>query len=221
MMSFRGSLTNFRRYLVSWVISRLFGRCDIPSLRALNVVLGALVAPLCFVILGKLPIHQTLHGDKSSKIGASNPASGVHPYAKLLTSLNVSLFPPLFFFTALYYTDVASTVAVLLSFWAYVSSRETRHSSILLSVAAIVTGLVSLFFRQTNIFWVAVFPAGLSIIDVLHTSRVSEAKGITKIGTESRTFTFIIRSSWENSTVYDVPVQDANAEGCIFHIFVC
>ncbi|KAL1612252.1 glucosyltransferase [Paraconiothyrium brasiliense] len=81
-------------------------------------------------------------------------------------ALNTSLFPPLFFFSGLYYTDVLSTLVVLAAYFTYLSQRGSTNY-LISSWLTINVGVIALLFRQTNIFWVAVFPAGLAIFDTL------------------------------------------------------
>ena len=96
-----------------------------------------------------------------------------HTLLAVISSLTLSLFPLLFFFNFLYYTDVGSTLTVLLG---YLMSRQDRH--LLASLVSHVTcgchgnaynfqslGL-SIFFRQTNIVW-AVFVGGASLLRYL------------------------------------------------------
>lgn len=66
----------------------------------------------------------------------------------------ISLLPPLYFFGFLYYTDVGSLVMVLSSLLA---AKKRRH------LVAGVLGGFSLFFRQTNIVWLA-FITSISIV---------------------------------------------------------
>lgn len=63
----------------------------------------------------------------------------------VLSALNLAMFPVLYFFTFLYYTDCGSTFFVLLMYYLHL-----RHSFL----RAAVAGAISLFFRQTNIVWV-------------------------------------------------------------------
>lgn len=64
-----------------------------------------------------------------------------------LESLTISLLPPMFFFTFLYYTDILSITFVLaMTFFAL----KNHHFS------ASFFGLCSVLMRQTNIVWVAV-----------------------------------------------------------------
>lgn len=93
------------------------------------------------------------------------------------TVLNICLFPPLFFFSALYYTDI---LALLVVAEAYIwdikrssGSAKKTWSSALLGHASLRTagflvfGLAALAFRQTNIFWVSVFLGGLQVVRTL------------------------------------------------------
>lgn len=75
----------------------------------------------------------------------------------MATALTVSLFPILYFFTFLYYTDSGSTFFVLLAYLLH------QHGLHLTSAGA---GGASILFRQTNVIWVA-FLAGLSCIEIL------------------------------------------------------
>lgn len=72
----------------------------------------------------------------------------------------------MFFFSGLYYTDVLSTLIVLAAYFTYLSQRRTQDY-LLSSLTAVNIGVLALLFRQTNIFWVAVFPAGLAVVDTL------------------------------------------------------
>ncbi|TDH65270.1 hypothetical protein CCR75_000261 [Bremia lactucae] len=77
----------------------------------------------------------------------------------LLHALRITMFPPLFFFTFLYYTDGGSTFFVLLMLFLaervdllqYPPARGTQ------------SGGVAVLFRQTNIVWVG-FVAGTVVV---------------------------------------------------------
>ena len=92
---------------------------------------------------------------------------GQTPFTTALTAFNIASFPPLFFFGALYYTDIMSTAAVLISYHAFLKTAAQSQRSLSDDLIAVLSGIVALFFRQTNIFWVAVFPAGLTVVQVL------------------------------------------------------
>ncbi|KAM4037527.1 dol-P-Glc:Glc(2)Man(9)GlcNAc(2)-PP-Dol alpha-1,2-glucosyltransferase isoform 1-T2 [Anomaloglossus baeobatrachus] len=69
---------------------------------------------------------------------------------RILCTLTLYLFPTLFFFTFLYYTDPGSTFFVLFT---YIMCLYGNHKS------ASLLGFCALCFRQTNIIWI-VFCAG-------------------------------------------------------------
>ncbi|KAL8771058.1 MAG: hypothetical protein Q9209_003477 [Squamulea sp. 1 TL-2023] len=73
-------------------------------------------------------------------------------------TLNICLFPPLFFFFALYYTDVWSAFLVLVTIEFHLKKAMK---------SMIVAGIAALFFRQTNIFWVSIYLGGLQVVRTL------------------------------------------------------
>ncbi|CAL1294628.1 unnamed protein product [Larinioides sclopetarius] len=70
------------------------------------------------------------------------------PRILLLSSFNITIFPLLYFFNFLYYTDCGSTFFVLLMYYWHL--RKFYFS-------ASFAGAVSLLFRQTNIVWMFYF----------------------------------------------------------------
>ena len=74
-----------------------------------------------------------------------------------VTSLVVSAFPVLYFFTFLYYTDMASTMFVLLTYYCALSQQHYRSS---------VAGLAAILCRQTNIIWVGFSAAVVALVEV-------------------------------------------------------
>lgn len=81
-------------------------------------------------------------------------------------ALCVFAFPLVFFFSGLYYTDVFSALTVMCTyaFWQSSVPHERGLKKLLLQVLVLLSGLVSLASRQTNIFWVAIFLGGLQAI---------------------------------------------------------
>lgn len=127
---------------------------------------------------------------------------GQTPFSTALTTFNIASFPPLFFFGALYYTDVMSTAAVLISYHAFLQTSAKVERSIGDEIVAILSGIVALFFRQTNIFWVAVFPAGLTVVKVLQESgRMSGAA-------YRKGHMAVLQESWSESVIRDLPLRD-------------
>lgn len=127
-------------YLISWLIYQVTGRCSITDLRALNVVT---------IVLGYLLTYGIVQKQKSTR---------------RLTAANIWLFPPLFFFSALYYTDVQSAFWTILAYRSYQRYEQRDFASWGDAIFQVILGIIALFFRQTNIFWVAIFPAGLALI---------------------------------------------------------
>ncbi|KAI9819312.1 MAG: glucosyltransferase [Thelocarpon impressellum] len=82
-------------------------------------------------------------------------------------------------------------------------------SSYLKDFALVISGLVALSFRQTNIFWVAAFLGGLELVRTLK----SRPNGATMPrGWGSSSYQDIITHTWTGSGVYDPTVDDAELE---------
>lgn len=112
--------------------------------------------------------------------------------------LNICLFPPLFFFYGLYYTDVWSALSVLIAFQFH--QRRWRK-------AMVVAAIASLAFRQTNIFWVSIFLGGMEVIRRIERGR---------LGIEfpaQPTVVDVVTGSWQHSRVYDPLISQASFEG--------
>jgi alpha-1,2-glucosyltransferase len=86
------------------------------------------------------------------------------------TAVNICLFPPLFFFSALYYTDIASLLFVLLSYNAVLLTYKRQGQNIDLALLQLFYGVGALLLRQTNVFWVAIFPAGIAALKMYERS---------------------------------------------------
>jgi alpha-1,2-glucosyltransferase len=83
------------------------------------------------------------------------------------TGFNVALFPVIFFFSALYYTDVVSTLVVLLCYRNHLLRLGPRPPSLFNDFWTVLLGVAALFMRQTNVFWVVVYMGGLEVFHVL------------------------------------------------------
>ena len=139
-----GSLTR-SRYLVSWAVFQLTGQCDVSSLRSLNAGAICLVCVLAYDILRNVR--------RSSAKAIRQSEDWRVTLLDAHSAFNISLFPPLFFFSALYYTDVVSTLCVLQSYNVSLQSRIPTVSSTASALQALAVGTAALCFRQTNIFW--------------------------------------------------------------------
>lgn len=78
----------------------------------------------------------------------------------------LTTFPLLFFFTFLYYTDVGSTFFVLFSYYFTLTNAH---------VLSAFTGVLAVFFRQTNIVWVG-FNMATGILIYLRRKRLIQEK---------------------------------------------
>lgn len=126
--------------------------------------------------------------------------------------MNVSLFPVLFFFSALYYTDVGATICVLVCYLQYLkrgdpSSGNLPQSPLVKDLALVQSGLVALLSRQTNVFWVTAFLGGLEVVRTLK----SKQRSVDVM--RSSTFYDVCVRSWSNSEIYDPPAGEAYVEG--------
>jgi alpha-1,2-glucosyltransferase len=183
--------------------------CDTNALRLLNVLALSLICPLSFGILRTIRSKSPISREMPTRVKADTGSPKENDPTVILdayTALNIALFPPLFFFSALFYTDVMSTLVVLLGYSAFVK-QNTIHSGLSEMSNAVILGVAALLFRQTNIFWVAVFPAGLAIIDAL------KADALPPKSPKGRAFGDIIQDSWDNGAVHDCSVQDAELQG--------
>ena len=114
------------------------------------------------------------------------------------TTVNILLFPPLFFFYGLYYTDVLSVLSVLLTYYFQSLNRQNW---------VVVSGLVSLLFRQTNVFWVGIY------LGALHLQRVLP-RGRPSIEFPSRpSILDVVDGSWRHASIFDPLVGEAFFEG--------
>ena len=172
--------------------------CSIFVLRLLNVAGILLLAE----VLGKA------YKARTPTTSSTGPSVFQH------SVLNMILFPALFFLSALYYTDIWSTLFVILSYVQFVETSQEAPPAFGRFLKLLVLGLASLGFRQTNIFWVAVFPAGVTIvqhIDKGHEAvRNSMHRGVEGFGD---TLYSVAKTSWKMEVVYDPTVQDASLSG--------
>ncbi|KAH8691341.1 putative glucosyltransferase [Talaromyces proteolyticus] len=128
------------------------------------------------------------------------------------TVLNICLFPPLFFFSGLYYTDVLALLVVVEAYiWDIKRSdvngpNKTTVGALRAQISFqnlvfLVLGLVALIFRQTNIFWVSVFMGGLQVVRTIRQN--TKPCAATKIP-------FELLSKGFQGELYDPLVEEAS-----------
>ncbi|KZC14819.1 PREDICTED: putative Dol-P-Glc:Glc(2)Man(9)GlcNAc(2)-PP-Dol alpha-1,2-glucosyltransferase [Dufourea novaeangliae] len=119
-------------YLLTTLVLSPLNLCNLFYMRCINL-LGTIVNfYLAYNIIKQISIkYQTQRWNN---------------WMKLTVASNIMLFPPLFFWHFLYYTDIVSVNAVLLMFLLHLRRK--------FEMAAFI-GLLSILIRQTNIIWVA------------------------------------------------------------------
>ncbi|KAF9693677.1 hypothetical protein EKO04_008167 [Ascochyta lentis] len=197
-------------YLVAKLFQPIFG-CSTKVLRYQNVLAIILVFHTVLHILRLVreqvdpqwPTKDSIEvtNEEKTKRDPRVNLDGKTPVSNALSAVNISLLPPLFFFAALYYTDVMSTAAVLLSYQVFLH-KKSPTGDIRNDLFTVLIGIVALFFRQTNIFWVAVFPAGLTVVQVLEKNESWKQM-------KERNPATIVQECWKTNTVYDSPVYHA------------
>ncbi|KAI1660663.1 glycosyltransferase family 59 protein [Daldinia decipiens] len=148
-------------YILTILETRLSGlACSVYSLREFNVKI------ISYLIIAVVASRAQLR-----QLGtASNaPTSNLYSVDSFWTGINVTLFPVLFFFSGLYYTDVLSTFVVLLAYINHLGRMYSDNPSTASNVRTIFLGLLALSVRQTNIFWVVVYMGGLEIVHAIKT----------------------------------------------------
>lgn len=190
------------RYLASLLIEVIAG-CETSVLRALNSGAICIICLVAYQILRSVRTSPSLPiRDKDAQANSGNDWSSL---LDAHSALNISLFPPLFFFSALYYTDVMSTLVVMLSYYVFVSEKNAPRK-LAGGLTTIVIGVAALSFRQTNVVWVAAFPAGLAVTEALKKDQDPRTP-VAKTMRES------VRSAWSRGQIHDSFIQDAELEG--------
>lgn len=165
-------------YLVSVALETVWSGvqdgCNIWALRGANsvaIMLVAVTASSCRAALEQQ--HKLRAADKTKKTSDS-----LLSLFAFHTGLNVALFPALFFFSALYYTDVYSTLVVLLAYRLHLF-RVSIPANVAVpawsDMLALFLGLAALGFRQTNVFWIVVYLGGLEIVQATKVVREQPA----------------------------------------------
>ncbi len=140
---------------MSILLNRVSGlTCSVYHLRLFNVEVTAYVAAAAILCRSRIEQPRTENG-----------GPGQFSAYAVGTGLNVALFPVMFFFSGLYYTDVISTFVVLV---AHVNQLRRlgrrRYPPFFDSYLTFSWGLLALCMRQTNVFWVVVFMGGLEVV---------------------------------------------------------
>ncbi|KAK4243927.1 glycosyltransferase [Corynascus novoguineensis] len=138
---------------------RVLSECTPLSLRSNNLLATVLTALLAAQCRHLIEIRAAERDGKQ--------ASGAISFNSYYTGLNIALFPVIFFFSALYYTDIISTLFVLVAYRNHLLRLGPHPPSIFNDLWTVALGICALFMRQTNIFWVVVYMGGLEAVHVL------------------------------------------------------
>ncbi|KAK2010748.1 DIE2/ALG10 family protein [Colletotrichum eremochloae] len=130
--------------------------CSVLDLRGVNII--------AVVGVGILATHCR-HLLETRRLDGQSPAPpAVLSFHSIHLGWNIALFPVLFFFSGLYYTDVVSTLSVLVAYYHHLRRVREEKSSLLSDWSTIVVGVFILIMRQTNVFWVVVYMGGLEAV---------------------------------------------------------
>ncbi|KAK3486161.1 Dol-P-Glc:Glc(2)Man(9)GlcNAc(2)-PP-Dol alpha-1,2-glucosyltransferase [Neurospora hispaniola] len=143
---------------VGWHKLMRLAECTPSSLRSNNLVATLLIALLALSCRRRI--------EAQTAVGTEKSAVSLYAYH---TAINIALFPVIFFFSGLYYTDVASTLVMLVAYRNHLN-RVASHSQkpgFLNGLWTVILGVAALFMRQTNVFWVVVYMGGLEAAHVV------------------------------------------------------
>ncbi|OIW31846.1 hypothetical protein CONLIGDRAFT_242577 [Coniochaeta ligniaria NRRL 30616] len=192
-------------YLLAALYHKIFrgSVCSVYSLRRMNllgVVLIHLVASSC-------RRYIEVRGGRES-----SPSSPTSSYA-YHTAVNVALFPVLFFFSALFYTDVYSALFVLLAYQNHLS-RLSNGKGVLSDMWTVCLGVSTLLMRQTNVFWVVVYMGGLEAVHVIRTLNppATEKPGLTTLWSVTK---FYARR-YSLGDIHDPPLSVSSPDDWLF-----
>lgn len=186
-------LISYLQFFISKALGLWSGNVAAHSLRWVNLCAGMLLMREARKLL-KLINAERAGQDRS-------PAEAKEAPDSLQLNLaigNIFLFPPLFFFYGLYYTDVISALLVLATYRFHLKKQKFH---------LVLAGLASLLFRQTNIFWIFVFLGGLEVSRTM----VKGMPGTVFAGPP--TFWDVLTNSWHYSSVYNPLASQAFFEG--------
>ncbi|KAK1836879.1 glycosyltransferase [Podospora conica] len=183
----------------------MMAKCTASSLRHTNLLATmavALVAAQC----------RSLLQAQSAK--NANPAPGAYLSA-FHTGLNIALFPVIFFFSGLYYTDVVSTLAVLYAYQSHLLRLGEETPGLRSDLDIVACGVFALFMRQTNVFWVVVY---MGATEAVHAIRSLKP---TPVESPKGSLSFVERAkfhAWRASVgeVHDPKLNNSHPEDWLF-----
>jgi len=135
-----------------------FSEFLLRSFNAWAIVLTGFVAMLCRNLL-----EARLNDARSTTRLKSASYYAFH------TGVNIALLPVLFFFSGLYYTDIASTLCVLVAYHNHLHRVRPWGKSMPNDIWTVFLGIIALLMRQTNVFWIVIYMGGLEVVYAVKT----------------------------------------------------
>jgi len=168
LISFDPTKIVFLSYVFASVFSKFWPglTCDPAGLRIF--INFSLVVLFSYTADCRALIRRTWKAPVSFQVSTWQ---GALSNAEIHTAINILLFPPIFFFGGLFYTDVLSTIVVVRMYRLFLERRGAYSNNTSGMIWLYITGLVSLTMRQTNIFWVAVFMGGLELVMTIKSNK--------------------------------------------------
>lgn len=180
------------------------GNCSETDLRMTNWVA---ILVLIFTAIDCRRLIETRLAER----GEGRPQPSSLSFHAVHTGMNIGLFPLLFFFSALYYTDVFSTLMVLFAFQNHLERVGPKGKPWRNDFFVILLGVASLFMRQTNVFWVVVFMGGLEAIEAAKAAPAVKPQPPSQGDLMANIKYFASRSSL--GEIHDPALNQASLEG--------
>jgi alpha-1,2-glucosyltransferase len=188
------------RYAFATLFGNLGGirSCNVYTLRLFNTLV--LIATMAYASDCRELITRAWKRESKDERDDSES----HSPNSMHTALNTALFPPLFFFSGLFYTDVLSTCVVLRIYRLFLQQKG--------SAWVYVAGVLALTMRQTNIFWVAVFLGGLEVVGMIKVIEAAPLKQPSEPQTWKESATSELQR-YCRGEIHDIPLKDAEVQG--------
>ncbi|KAK3985652.1 DIE2/ALG10 family-domain-containing protein [Cladorrhinum sp. PSN332] len=149
-------------------------KCTVNNLRYHNLVI------IPWIIFIASQCRKLIEQRQAERLNKPVSQKSLSLYASH-TGVNIALFPVVFFFSALYYTDVLSTLVVLVAYLNHLLRIRPGSPSLLRDIWTIILGVLAVFMRQTNVFWVVVYMGGLEAVHALGQIKPAAQEYLTEI----------------------------------------
>ena len=183
-------------YAFNWGGSLIDPRWDGNNIQSMRLFNASLLALWLFYRVWTL-VRLSEKGNRSAFTGRS-----VEDENSAHAALNICLFPIVFFFSSLYYTDALSVCAVLEATYWHTRQQESNNALSTNNFFLLLFGLLSLTVRQTNVFWVSVYLGGIQVIRQLPAHGSGSAHQANPLNT-----------AWTRGRLHDLPVAEVKLEG--------